>query len=488
MEKKSTSKKTKTTAKKKPSASTGTKKRKSKKSKGLSPAYKILVMCLGVIAACMLILLITLVVPMDGASEFFKQTEIEAPVISRPAVKKEKKVVQESKPQNSITQRFEKSDDSNNTSSSVKKDNSEQIAEIAKSQKKKTSESKKTEAAKTENTKAAETKQSSASRSTSTATKPAETAKPIVTETKPAPASAPAKTNTTTSAKTNTPAVENTSAATKPVVTENKKNTEPVKQNPPVTLDLNKPSANVKPAAPAQTGSKYNFPQAVNNAQLVFIFDDGGQNLSHLEKFLELPFPITIAVLPRLANSKASAAKVRASGNELMLHQPMQPLKGGVNPGPGAITSEMTEDQIISTLFQNVTEIGPIAGFNNHEGSAITADAEKMALVMRFASENSIYFLDSRTNVETTVPYVASEMGYSYYERNIFLDNEKTRDNVLKELNKGLTLANKNGVVIMIGHVWSADFLPELLKEIYPELKAKGYTFTVVSKSKGLKY
>ena len=40
----------------------------------------------------------------------------------------------------------------------------------------------------------------------------------------------------------------------------------------------------------------------------------------------------------------------------------------------------------------------------------------------------------------------------------------------------------------MIGHVWSADVLPDLLKEIYPELKQKGYTFTTVSKSNALKH
>ena len=233
--------------------------------------------------------------------------------------------------------------------------------------------------------------------------------------------------------------------------------------------------------------ASYNFPQAVNHAQLIFVFDDGGQNLNHLDAFLNLPFPITVAVLPRLAYSKESAKKIRASGNELMLHQPMQAINKSVNPGPGAITPEMDEDQIIATLFTNINEIGPVAGINNHEGSAITADAEKMEIVLKVASENGIFFLDSRTNVETKVPYVAGEMGYTYYERNIFLDNTKTKDNALAELKKGLTIANKNGSVIMIGHVWSADFLPAFLKEIYPELKEKGYTFSVVSKSNAQK-
>ena len=102
---------------------------------------------------------------------------------------------------------------------------------------------------------------------------------------------------------------------------------------------------------------------------------------------------------------------------------------------------------------------------------------------MQVASDNGIFFLDSRTNVDTQVPYVARELGYSYYERNIFLDNEKTRENALRELKKGLDIANKNGNVIMIGHIWSADFLPDFLREVYPELIQAGYTFTTVSKS-----
>ena len=238
-----------------------------------------------------------------------------------------------------------------------------------------------------------------------------------------------------------------------------------------------------KPTPPKEEKKDFGFPQAVNNAQLIFVFDDGGHSLKQAEKFLDLPFPYTVAVLPRLKFSKETASLIRNSGNEVILHQPMQAINLSVDPGPGAITPDMTESEIISTLFQNVTEIGPIAGMNNHEGSAITADAEKMATVLRFTSQEGIYFLDSRTNKDTAVPYVAKELGYSYYERNIFLDNEKTRDNILAELRKGLGIANKKGNVIMIGHVWSADILPSVLLEVYPELKAKGYTFSTVSKS-----
>ena len=65
----------------------------------------------------------------------------------------------------------------------------------------------------------------------------------------------------------------------------------------------------------------------------------------------------------------------------------------------------------------------------------------------------------------------------------MFLDNEKKRAPILAEIKKGIDIANKNGTAIMIGHIWSADILPGILREIYPELKAKGYRFSTVSES-----
>lgn len=269
---------------------------------------------------------------------------------------------------------------------------------------------------------------------------------------------------------------------------EEKKPESKVKPAPaPAPETKTKPSPEPVPKAKPAPAPSFGFEKAKNKAQLIFVFDDGGQNLEHLKKFLELPFPITVAVLPQITHSQESAQMVRNSGNELILHQPMQSVNPNINPGPGAITPDMNEEEIKQQLFTNINQIGPIAGMNNHEGSGITADIDKMEIILKAVEQAGIYFLDSRTNVETKVPYVAQGLGYTYYERNIFLDNEKTRANALSEIKKGLALANKNGSVIMIGHIWSADFLPALLKEIYPELLSQGYTFSLVSKSNAQK-
>ena len=239
-----------------------------------------------------------------------------------------------------------------------------------------------------------------------------------------------------------------------------------------------------QPAAPQADG--FGFVPAKNGAVLCVVFDDGGQNISQLKKCVALPFPVTVAVLPRLAHSAESARIVRQSKNEVILHQPMQAMNLNVNPGAGAIKPEMTENEVFATLSQNIAEIAPIAGMNNHEGSLITENEVLVSFILQAASEKGIYFLDSRTSSATKVPSVAMEMGMGWYQRDIFLDNQKTRENYLAELKKGLDIANKKGHVIMIGHVWSAESLPAFLEEAYPELALKGYRFSTVSKSGGM--
>lgn len=267
--------------------------------------------------------------------------------------------------------------------------------------------------------------------------------------------------------------------------------TKPVEQTKPAEsakpAETEKPVETAKPSEPEPKPQKgFGFPLAQNGAVLCVVFDDGGQRLDQLKKCLALPFPVTVAVLPKLPHSAQSAALVRQSKNEVILHQPMQSINLNVNPGPGAIKPGMSSGEIEATLAQNIAEIAPIAGMNNHEGSLITEDEAMVSFILETARQKGIYFLDSRTSSATKIPSVAKQMDMGWYERRIFLDNKKTRENYLAELKKGLDIANKEGHVIMIGHVWSADSLPAFLEEAYPELALKGYRFSTVSKSGGM--
>lgn len=221
---------------------------------------------------------------------------------------------------------------------------------------------------------------------------------------------------------------------------------------------------------------KYSIPPAKNGATLVFIIDDGGYDTYNLKLYTSLPFPIAIAVLPKLAHSKDCAVIVRNSGQELMLHQPMQAQNLKLNPGEGAILPDMSLSEVYKQVSENIAEIGPIKGLNNHEGSLITCDVMKIGAVLDAVLDNGIFFVDSRTSAQTKAPQAALERDMKILERDVFIDDIISKDEMLAQIYRGLGIANKNGKVIMIGHVdKSAKILPQLLNDMYPYLKQKGY-------------
>ncbi|MDR0472599.1 MAG: divergent polysaccharide deacetylase family protein [Treponema sp.] len=220
-------------------------------------------------------------------------------------------------------------------------------------------------------------------------------------------------------------------------------------------------------------------PDKISLGKLVFVIDDAGNNLAELEPFLNFGGPLTIAVLPGLPHSLESARRIRAAGKEVFLHQPMEPL-GGANPGPGAVYSGMEEQEIRSIINRNLDEIWPVAGLNNHEGSKVSLDMRIMEIVLDICRERGIVFLDSRTNVDTAAPAAAKRLGFRIGERDVFLDNDQSRDSIKRYLDIGLQKAEQQGKAVFIGHARSPELAPLLFQQ-YPLWLEKGYSLSTMS-------
>lgn len=282
-----------------------------------------------------------------------------------------------------------------------------------------------------------------------------------------------------------------------PPKTEEKKKTFEPKTEPKVEVKTEKKSIEkpvnslpkkkeTKPVV-TERPPEFNIPQARNNATIAIIIDDAGRNAANVRKYTSLEIPLTIAVLPKLSQTKECAQIVRNSGKELILHQPMQSKNHNMDPGPGKVTVDMSFEQIYQIVKDNLAELGPgVKGLNNHEGSEVTEDVFRIGAVLDVCLEKGIYFLDSRTSAQTMAPQAALERDMTIYEKaGPYIDNETTREAELKRIVESLEYANKHGSAIVIGHVdKSVNILPGLLKEMYPLMIKKGYKFTTPSRMK----
>lgn len=256
------------------------------------------------------------------------------------------------------------------------------------------------------------------------------------------------------------------------------------KNDAPKTETDSKKSVTAESSTENAGKSEFNIPPAKNGATIVLILDDAGMSAENTKKYTSLPFPLTVAVLPKLPQTKECAEVVRSSGKELILHQPMQSLNQNLDPGPGKINARMSFSEIRSIVNGNLAELGGgVKGMNNHEGSEVTEDVLRIGAVLDVCLENGIYFLDSRTSANSAAKQAALERDMRIFEKSgPFIDNEISRQAMLKELYKTLDFANSRGVAIIIAHVdKSVKILPELLLRLYPHLKEAGYAFATPS-------
>ncbi len=203
---------------------------------------------------------------------------------------------------------------------------------------------------------------------------------------------------------------------------------------------------------------------------ITIVIDDMGINSQKTKEISSLKYPLTTSFLSYASNLNSKIEYSLASGHEIMLHAPMEAL-GNVNCGPDALTTAMSLQEIKDNLKIMLDKVKPIKGINNHMGSKLTQDSERMTAVMEVLKERGLYFLDSKTSAQSIAGDIADEIGIPHASRNVFLDNNNDKEYILGQLKLTEEIALRNGYAIAIGHPKSKTI--EALQEWLPALADK---------------
>lgn len=210
------------------------------------------------------------------------------------------------------------------------------------------------------------------------------------------------------------------------------------------------------------------------------VIDDLGQSLSHLEELANLDLPISVAVIPGLPASGATASEASRRGIELLLHQPMEPREeGGKNPGKGVLLTTMTAEAIRDQVRANLAAVPGAVGVNNHMGSRFTEDTSGLEALLTEIREHGLFWLDSRTTAATRGIEAARAVGVPAIERDVFIDAEVNVDFIRGQVRKLIETARVRGTAVGIGHPHPETFA--VLRELRGELLASGVTLVPVS-------
>ena len=213
-------------------------------------------------------------------------------------------------------------------------------------------------------------------------------------------------------------------------------------------------------------------------ATLVIIIDDLGNHLESGKRAVNLPGKVNLAILPQTPESQTLAQLSAAAGKEVLLHAPMSNVRGK-KLGPGGLTEDMSEAQFRAALAANIDAIPHARGVSNHMGSDLTARRIPMEWLMGELAARDRYFVDSRTSKHTLAATVAGEYQIPHLSRQVFLDNEISRDAIHASFQRLLKQADQNGIGIAIGHPYPETL--DYLQEVLPTLDAAAYRLALIS-------
>lgn len=230
-------------------------------------------------------------------------------------------------------------------------------------------------------------------------------------------------------------------------------------------------------ATPVKNSAVSTGSPVVARARLAIIIDDCGQWIDTERKLVALPIPLTLSVLPDVRYTTTIAREAAAAGKGVMLHLPMETVSG-LDPGPGKVTTEMSDAAIRMQVDDDLAQIPLAQGVNNHEGSKATANARVMrAVAQSMARHGDLFFIDSRTIANSVAQREVAAAGLPTASRDVFLDDKDNVSYVETQLREAAAIALQKGGAIAIGHPREHTY--EALRAMIPELQREGITFVL---------
>ncbi len=205
---------------------------------------------------------------------------------------------------------------------------------------------------------------------------------------------------------------------------------------------------------------------------VAIVIDDLGLAAEYTRRTIALDSAVTLALMTYASNLDDWSSAVRAARHEILVHVPMQPINGKIDPGPNALTVGLSDAEILSRLRWGLGRLEGYIGINNHMGSRFTQDRPGMTVVMGEVKQRGLLFLDSVTIGRTVGAATAEAMHVPSAERNVFLDDEATVAGVARQLAVVEQVARKHGTAIAIGHPHPATL--EVLAQWLPRAESHG--------------
>ncbi len=169
----------------------------------------------------------------------------------------------------------------------------------------------------------------------------------------------------------------------------------------------------------------------------------------------QLPHQVTLAFSPYGTRLQEWAEQARASGHELLMMVPMEPVNyPQMDPGPLALLVSQTVRSNIDLLRSSLGTMTGYVGIINHMGSRFTASTGQIEPIISEIGARGLMLVDARTSRQSRAADLARSKAVPTAINDSDIDREPRADDILARLQDLETRARSQGAAVGVGRAF----------------------------------
>jgi uncharacterized protein len=193
-----------------------------------------------------------------------------------------------------------------------------------------------------------------------------------------------------------------------------------------------------------------------------------------------LPGGVTLAFSPYTEQLDLILPAARASGHEVLLALPMEPLNFPDNdPGPNALLTGLSQEENLARLNWVLSRAQGYAGVMTHMGGRFTAIEPAIKPVIEALKARGLLLVDNRLTLRGLLPRLAADLQLPYLAGARFLDGEASRVQIEERLQDIEQTARQNGTALLLATI--SPVAIERLASWASELEGRGMALAPAS-------
>jgi len=214
---------------------------------------------------------------------------------------------------------------------------------------------------------------------------------------------------------------------------------------------------------------------------IAILITDLGLNAGRTRDAIDqLPKEVSLGISPYSHEISRWSTIILDHGNEFLLMLPMEPMRYPAHdPGPLGMLVGAPTDQNITRLDSILGSITGYIGMVNHMGSRMTADELSLTPVLQHLKDRGLIFVDSRTTAKSVAANVSDAIDLPYAVNSRYIDNERSEDAIMRQLNALEARAAKRGSALGIARLNTLSVAT--ISSWAETLQSKGFQLVPVS-------